>query len=163
MKKLLFALLLLLFTACAGASNEVDTFDAVNDAENYEIAYSYDDYEGDEPRVLFEVRTEADAEAEVEPHEYYEHEEQDAATTEETTSQTQAVTEAAVTTTAQATAPTTTEAATQAAYNYILNINSLLFHRMDCDTLPLPQNRRYFVYRADAVEAAYRGCNRCNP
>ena len=160
MKKILLCFLLLVFTACAGANDGTAEGDAPYSPEAYDVAYEADDYEADEARVLFEVRN--DAEAEDYYEDAYEYTTYEATTADETTQP--QTTQATATTAAQTTqVPTTTETTAQVAYNYILNVNSLLFHRIDCDTLPLPQNRLYFVHREDAAAAAYRGCNRCNP
>ena len=57
--------------------------------------------------------------------------------------------------------PEVTEPAAQ--YNFIGNVNSLIFHLMTCDTLPIYRNRVYFVEREDAIYAGHRACLRCQP
>ncbi|MCL2169062.1 MAG: hypothetical protein FWB74_03450 [Defluviitaleaceae bacterium] len=50
-----------------------------------------------------------------------------------------------------------------AQYNFIGNINSLIFHLPTCETLPAYHNRIYFVKRDDALHAGHRACLRCQP
>ena len=46
---------------------------------------------------------------------------------------------------------------------YIGNVNSQVFHRPDCKSLPAEQNRTYFGSRMEAVDAGYTPCGRCKP
>lgn len=46
---------------------------------------------------------------------------------------------------------------------YIGNINSLIFHDLNCTSLPAEQNQVYFESRAEAINAGYTACGRCNP
>ena len=48
-------------------------------------------------------------------------------------------------------------------YAFIGNINSLIFHAMDCRSLPAPHNRIYFIERDAAIEAGHRPCLICTP
>lgn len=46
---------------------------------------------------------------------------------------------------------------------YIGNPHTKVFHRPSCHYLPAPDNRIYFESRAQAIDAGYRSCRRCNP
>lgn len=46
---------------------------------------------------------------------------------------------------------------------YIGNINSKVFHKTTCSSLPLPKNQVRFNSREEAIKAGYRPCQRCNP
>ena len=46
---------------------------------------------------------------------------------------------------------------------YIGNVQSGIFHRTTCSSLPGEQNRIYFSTRDQAVRDGYRPCKRCNP
>ena len=46
---------------------------------------------------------------------------------------------------------------------YIGNINSHVFHRETCGSLPAEENRVYFDTREEAVAEGYTPCGRCNP
>ncbi|MBQ9131120.1 MAG: MBL fold metallo-hydrolase [Clostridia bacterium] len=48
-------------------------------------------------------------------------------------------------------------------YAYIGNLNSNLFHEIDCSSLPGEANRIYFTTRDEAVSAGYTPCGRCDP
>lgn len=95
-----------------------------------------------------------------------------------TTQHTETQTTAATATTPQTAAAqvTTTQAATSTAqtepetlqeeiaeYKFIGNINSLIFHAIDCRSLPAPHNRVYFINRNEAVEVGHRPCLICTP
>jgi len=53
--------------------------------------------------------------------------------------------------------------AKNAEVKYIGNKNSHKFHRLDCSSLPQPQNREYFSTRQEAVNAGYTPCGSCKP
>ena len=46
---------------------------------------------------------------------------------------------------------------------YIGNLNSHVFHRESCTSLPAEHNRVYFDSRDAAVAAGYTPCGRCDP
>lgn len=46
---------------------------------------------------------------------------------------------------------------------YIGNINSKIFHKSDCSSLPKESNREYLNSKELALELGYRACQRCNP
>lgn len=48
-------------------------------------------------------------------------------------------------------------------YAYIGNLNSKIYHTMDCSSLPAEQNRIYFTTREEAEAAGYRACGVCKP
>lgn len=48
-------------------------------------------------------------------------------------------------------------------YAYIGNLNSKTFHKTDCSSLPMEENRIYFTTREEAEAAGYRPCGRCDP
>ena len=48
-------------------------------------------------------------------------------------------------------------------YSYIGNLNSKVYHRNSCLSLPSEINRIYFITKDEAVNAGYRACSRCNP
>lgn len=52
-------------------------------------------------------------------------------------------------------------AVTEAAY--IGNKNSLKYHALDCDSLPIEKNRAYFADKEEAEEAGYVPCGSCKP
>lgn len=47
--------------------------------------------------------------------------------------------------------------------DYIGNINSKIFHKPTCHTLPAEHNRIYFSNKEEAINAGYRPCKNCNP
>lgn len=49
------------------------------------------------------------------------------------------------------------------ADRYIGNMNSKVFHRPDCSSLPADRNRIYFNSRQEAIDAGYSPCKNCNP
>jgi len=59
--------------------------------------------------------------------------------------------------------PTPAPQIAQTTGSFIGNINSLVFHRSTCGSLPAPQNRIYFETRVAAENSGYRPCRRCNP
>lgn len=172
MKKLsLIGLLLacLVFVGCAVHRDE-----AIDD---YDYIYALDsDYIDSEPYASLEDNDYADGHVSLfelniaEPYylydDYsdYEEETQIEMTKPEPTTQAP-VTTVAVTPIQTTPTPTTPEPTTESAltYNFIGNINSLIFHLLTCDTLPMYQNRIYFITRYDAIEGGHRACLRCNP
>ena len=58
-----------------------------------------------------------------------------------------------------------TESDSQAVteYAYIGNLNSHVFHRADCSSLPSEANRIYFTSREEAERVGYSPCGRCDP
>ena len=46
---------------------------------------------------------------------------------------------------------------------YIGNVNSNIFHKPSCTTLPAEHNRVYFDTRDEAIEYGHRPCKRCMP
>lgn len=46
---------------------------------------------------------------------------------------------------------------------YIGNINSKIFHKPSCSSLPTDKNRVLFNSKEEALNAGHRGCKRCNP
>ncbi len=48
-------------------------------------------------------------------------------------------------------------------HDYIANVNSEIFHRSSCMTLPYPDKRVYFDDREVAVGLGYRPCKNCSP
>jgi len=46
---------------------------------------------------------------------------------------------------------------------FVGNRNSQIFHTLQCNVLPAPQNRIYFAVREDALRAGHRPCQRCSP
>ena len=46
---------------------------------------------------------------------------------------------------------------------YIGNVNSEIFHTLDCSSLPAEHNRICFDSREEAIEVGQRPCQRCNP
>ncbi|HOC94201.1 MAG TPA: MBL fold metallo-hydrolase [bacterium] len=46
---------------------------------------------------------------------------------------------------------------------YIGNVNSKIFHRPSCGSLPAEKNRIYFKSRNEAISQGYRPCKKCNP
>jgi len=59
--------------------------------------------------------------------------------------------------------PTPPQQIAQTTGSFIGNINSLVFHRSSCGSLPAPQNRIYFETRVAAENAGHRPCRRCSP
>lgn len=41
------------------------------------------------------------------------------------------------------------------------NINSKVYHKADCSSLPYEENRVYFETEAEAIDAGYRACSNC--
>jgi len=164
MKKIILPLLLLLFVGCATNNDEYENAYTTYVGAATQAAMAHDDtYEAQDEtdegsRVLFELATgdENENEADTYEPEYIPNTTTPAATT---------MAIVTVTTPTQTTTYTaqSTQPETLPQYNFILNTSSMLFHTMTCDTLPLPQNRQYFVNREDAEAAALRGCLRCNP
>ncbi|HOJ12376.1 MAG TPA: MBL fold metallo-hydrolase [Clostridiales bacterium] len=60
-------------------------------------------------------------------------------------------------------APSTQEEPSKQEGIYIGNINSKIFHRETCTTLPDQKNQVKFNNREEAIDAGYTGCKRCNP
>lgn len=46
---------------------------------------------------------------------------------------------------------------------YVGNLNSWVFHRSSCPSLPAERNRIYFETREEAEQAGYTPCGRCKP
>lgn len=64
--------------------------------------------------------------------------------------------------------PTTTDGSGQMSNattntTYIGNLNSQVFHKLSCKSLPKESNRIVFNNREDAVNAVYRPCGTCKP
>jgi hypothetical protein len=53
--------------------------------------------------------------------------------------------------------------AVAADISYIGNRNSKIFHSLGCSSLPAEKNQVYFESRNSAIEAGYRGCQKCKP
>ncbi len=47
--------------------------------------------------------------------------------------------------------------------SYIGNVNSKIYHRADCSSLPQESNRVFFADKQEAEDAGYEGCSRCHP
>ena len=48
-------------------------------------------------------------------------------------------------------------------YSYIGNLNSRLYHTVDCSSLPKEENRIYFITKEEAESNGYTPCGRCDP
>ena len=175
MRKIILALFVLFclgLAACGSNANEPvqipHTLPEVIEHE-YEVDYDYDYNSQDEGhRVLFGVVGQDDDDYYYEEYSEFEIDEdaEEYTEAEQTTTPvaTTIPTTTPTTTTAVTTTATTTIAeVTEAQYQFVGNVNSLIFHSLDCDTLPASHNRIYFVERDDAIEAGHRGCMRCNP
>jgi len=64
---------------------------------------------------------------------------------------------------ATAAAPAPSDDGGSSSGGYIGNVNSHIFHRPTCSSLPDPENRVYFKTLQEAIDAGYRPCRRCNP
>ena len=49
------------------------------------------------------------------------------------------------------------------SYAYIGNLNSKVFHSLECSSLPNEDNRIYFTSREEALQHQYTACGRCKP
>lgn len=52
---------------------------------------------------------------------------------------------------------------TEAEARYIGNINSKVFHKPTCGSLPADKNRVHFESRNEAIQQGYKPCQKCNP
>lgn len=57
--------------------------------------------------------------------------------------------------------PSASAAAT--GYTHIGNVESRVFHKPSCSSVPAADNRIYFITRAQAVYAGYTPCGKCKP
>ena len=58
---------------------------------------------------------------------------------------------------------TESDSAAVTEYAYIGNLGSMIFHTIECSSLPKEENRIWFTTRDEAVGAGYSPCGRCKP
>jgi len=58
---------------------------------------------------------------------------------------------------------TESDSAAVTEYAYIGNLNSKLYHKPTCSSLPGEENRIFFTTKAEAEAASYTPCGKCKP